>query len=74
MVVDVAFIIIFLIGFLIGSIGSWLIAGRYYRTSWLQSALKAKNPEIWDLAHFVLKEEEEQKKERTGTHRREKKT
>lgn len=67
MQIDAIYIAIFAAGLLVGLVLGWVIAAGHYRTAWFRRALLAKNPELWDLVHFVLRDEEEEK---TGKHRR----
>jgi len=62
MQIDVIHIIIFLVGITIGSVLSWLICSKYYKLTWIKNAISVKNPELWDLAHFYIKDEEETNK------------
>ena len=67
MQIDVVYIIVFLAGFIAGGVLVWLLLSRYYKAAWLRNVIAVKNPELWDLAHFYIKDEEE-----TGRHRRKK--
>lgn len=67
--IDAVYIIVFIVGAIVGAVAAWLYAASHYRTAWLRRALLTKNPEVWDLVHFVLKDEEEDK-DKTKQHPR----
>lgn len=60
--IDITSIIIFAVGVFCGFALALLYARMHYKNKWMQAALKAKNPELWDLAHFLATEEDEAKK------------
>lgn len=63
--ISIIHIIIFVVGLIIGSISSILICKKYFNAMWIKRIIKVKNPELWDLAHFFIKDEEEEKTTRT---------
>ena len=62
MEINVIYILVFLLGLVIGGTVSYCIAKKTLGNAWISKALLAKNPELWELVHYVLADQEESKK------------
>ena len=62
MQIDIVYIIIFTLGLVIGGVSSYFIARRSIKNSWLKTLITIKDPEMWNLGHFFVVDEEEKKK------------
>ena len=62
MEINVVYLVVFMLGAIFGSVIAWLITKKHYKDSWLRKVIRAKNPELWDLAHYVVADDEETQK------------
>lgn len=64
--ISIIHIVLIVVGMLVGSFIGWYVGVKLYEVKRLKRVLRAKNPELWDLEHFVVVDEETHKIKKRG--------
>lgn len=65
--IDITYILVFLVSLFVGGTIGWILGKKFYELKRVKRVLLIKNPDMWELEHFVAVEDEEQQKIKNDT-------
>lgn len=63
--IDLIYVLIAFVCLLIGFVAGWFLGRRFHELNRMKRVMRAKNPELWDLEHYVAVDEDVERRERT---------
>lgn len=59
--IEITYLIIALISLIVGFSIGWIVGKKIHELNRMKRVLRAKNPELWDLEHYVVVDEDTKK-------------
>ena len=58
--IEVSYLIVSVVSIIFGFLSGWKVGTKIHELKRMKRVLRAKNPELWDLEHYVVVDEETQ--------------